>query len=61
MDTEDAPGSTDDIHNSDEQLEELSDEDQQLDLNDLKDDIDDDIQDAVQKLTIPQLMKKLNR
>ena len=49
MDTEDAPGSTDDIHNSDEQLENLSDEDQQLDLNDLKDDIDVDIQDAVQK------------
>ena len=49
MDTEDAPGSTDDIHNSDEQLEELSDEDQQLDLKDLKVNIDDDIQDAVQK------------
>ena len=49
MDTEDAPGSTDDIHNSDEQLEELSDEDQQLDLKDLKDDVDIDIQDAVQK------------
>ena len=49
MDTEDAPGSTDDIHNSDEQLEELSDEDQQLDLKDLKDDIDVDIQDVVQK------------
>ena len=49
MDTEDAPGSTDDIHNSDEQLEKLSDEDQQLDFNDLKDDIDIDIQDAVQK------------
>ena len=49
MDTEDAPGSTDDIHNSDEQLEELSNEDQQLDLKDLKDDIDIDIQDAVQK------------
>ena len=49
MDTEDAPGSTDDIHNSDEQLEELSDEDQQLDLKDLKVDIDVDIQDAVQK------------
>lgn len=49
MDTEDAPGSTDDIHNSDEQLEELSDEDQQLDLKDLKDDIDVDIQDALQK------------
>ena len=49
MDTEDAPGSTDDIHNSDEQLEELSDDDQQLDLNDLKDEIDVDIQDAVQK------------
>lgn len=49
MDTEDAPGSTDDIHNSDEKLEELSDEDQQLDLKDLKDDIDVDIQDAVQK------------
>ena len=49
MDSEDAPGSTDDIHNSDEQLEELSDEDQQLDLKDLKDDIDIDIQDAVQK------------
>ena len=49
MDTEDAPGSTDDIHNSDEQLEELSDEDQQLDLKDLKDDIDVDIQEAVQK------------
>ena len=48
MDTEDAPGSTDDIHNSDEQLEELSDEDQQLDLKDLKDDIDVDIQEAVQ-------------
>ena len=49
IDTEDAPGSTDDIHNSDEQLENLSDEDQQLDLKDLKDDIDVDIQDAVQK------------
>ena len=49
MDTEDAPGSTDDIHNSNEQLEELSDEDQQLDLKDLKDEIDVDIQDAVQK------------
>ena len=49
MDTEDSPGSTDDIHNSDEQLEELSNEDQQLDLKDLKDDIDVDIQDAVQK------------
>ena len=49
MDTEDAPGSTDDIHNSDEQLEELSDEDQQLDLKDLKDDIDVDIQEALQK------------
>ena len=49
MNSEDAPGSTDDIHNSDEQLEELSDEDQQLDLKDLKDDIDIDIQDAVQK------------
>ena len=49
MDTEDAPGSTDDIHNSDEQLEELSDEDQQLDLKDLKVDIDVDIQDAMQK------------
>ena len=49
MDTEDAPGSTDDIHNSDEQLEELFDEDQQLDLKDLKDDIDVDIQEAVQK------------
>ena len=49
IDIEDAPGSTDDIHNSDEQLEELSDEDQQLDLKDLKDDIDVDIQDAVQK------------
>lgn len=49
MDTEDAPGSTDDIHNSDEKLEELSDEGQQLDLKDLKDDIDVDIQDAVQK------------
>ena len=49
MDTEDAPGSTDDIHNSDVQSEELSDEDQQLDLKDLKDDIDVDIQDAVQK------------
>ena len=49
MDTEDAPGSNDDIHNSDEQLEELSDEDQQLDLKDLKDDIDVDIQDAVQR------------
>ena len=49
MVTEDAPGSTDDIHNSDEQLEELSDEGQQLDLKDLKDDIDVDIQDAVQK------------
>ena len=49
MVTEDAPGSTDDIHNSDEKLEELSDEDQQLDLKDLKDDIDVDIQDAVQK------------
>ena len=49
MDTEDAPGSTDDIHNSDEQLEDLSDEDQQLDLKDLKVDIDVDIQDAVQK------------
>ena len=49
MDTEDSPGSTDDIHNSDEQLEELSDEDQQLDLKDLKDDIDVDIQNAVKK------------
>ena len=49
IDTEDATGSTDDIHNSDEQLEELSDEDQQLDLKDLKDDVDIDIQDAVQK------------
>ena len=49
MDTEDAPVSTDDIHNSDEKLEELSDEGQQLDLKDLKDDIDVDIQDAVQK------------
>jgi len=49
IDTEDAPGSTDDIHNSDEQLEELSDVDQQLDLKDLKDDIDVDIQDAVKK------------
>ena len=49
MDTEDSPGSTDEIHNSDEQLEELSDDDQQLDLNDLKDEIDVDIQDAVQK------------
>ena len=49
MDTEDALGSNDDIHNSDEQLEELSNEDQQLDLKDLKDDIDVDIQDAVQK------------
>ena len=49
IDTEDAPGSTDDIHNSDEQLEELSDEDQQLDLKDLKDDIDVDIQDAMKK------------
>ena len=49
MVTEDAPGSTDDIHNSDEQLEELSDEDQQLDLKDLKVDIDVDIQDAMQK------------
>ena len=49
IDIEDAPGSTDDIHNSDEQLEELSDDDQQLDLNDLKDEIDVDIQDAVQK------------
>ena len=49
IDIEDAPGSTDDIHNSDEQLEELSNEDQQLDLKDLKDDIDVDIQDAVQK------------
>ena len=49
MDTEDAPGSTDDIHNSDEKLEELSDEDQQMDFKDLKDDIDVDIQDAVQK------------
>ena len=49
MDTEDAPGSTDDIHNSDEQLEELSDEDQQMDFKDLKDDIEVDIQDAVQK------------
>ena len=49
MDNEDAPGSSDDIHNSDEKLEELSDEDQQLDLKDLKDDIDVDIQDAVQK------------
>ena len=49
MDTEDAPRSTDDIHNSDEKLEELSDEGQQLDLKDLKDDIDVDIQDAVQK------------
>ena len=49
IDTEDAPGSTDDIHNSDEQLENLSDEDQQLDLKDLKDDIDVDIQDAVQR------------
>ena len=49
MDTEDAPGSTDDIHNSDEQLEELSDEDQQLDLKDLKDGIDVEIQDAVKK------------
>ena len=47
--TEDAPGSTDDIHNSDEKLEELSDEDQQMDFKDLKDDIDVDIQDAVQK------------
>ena len=49
MDTEDAPGSTDDIHNSDEQLEKLSDEDQQLDLKDFKDDINVDIQDAVKK------------
>ena len=49
MDNEDAPGSSDDIHNSDEQLEELSDEDQQMDFKDLKDDIDVDIQDAVQK------------
>ena len=49
MVTEDAPGSTDDIHNSDEKLEELSDEDQQLDLKDLKVDIDVDIQDAMQK------------
>ena len=49
MDTEDATGSTDDIHNSDEQLEELSDEEQQLDLKDLKDDIDVEIQDAVKK------------
>ncbi len=49
IDTEDAPGSTDDIHNSDEQLEELSDENQQVDLENLKDDIDVDIQDAVQK------------
>ena len=49
IDTEDAPGSTDDIHNSDEQLEELSDEEQQLDLKDLKDDIDVEIQDAVKK------------
>ena len=49
MDTEDAPGSTDDIHNSDEQLEELSDENQQVDLENLKDDIDVDIQDAVKK------------
>ena len=49
IDTEDAPGSTDDIHNSDEQLEELSDVDQQLDLKDLKDDIDVEIQDAVKK------------
>ena len=49
IDIEDAPGSTDDIHNSDEQLEELSDEDQQMDFKDLKDDIDVDIQDAVQK------------
>ena len=49
MDTEDAPRSTDDIHNSDEKLEELSDEGQQLDLKDLKDDIDVDIQDAMQK------------
>ena len=49
IDTEDAPGSTDDIHNSDEQLEELSDENQQVDLENLKDDIDVDIQDAVKK------------
>ena len=48
-DIEDMPGSTDDIHDSDEQLEDLTNEDQQLDLKDLKDNIDVDIQDAIQK------------
>ena len=46
IDSEDAPGSTDDIHNSDEHSDDFSNEDQELNLKDLKDDIDLNIQDA---------------
>ena len=46
IDSEDAPGSTDDIHNSDEHSDDFSNEDQELNLKDLKDDIDLNIQEA---------------
>ncbi|MDA9754960.1 cobalt chelatase [Gammaproteobacteria bacterium] len=46
IDSEDAPGSTDDIHNSDEHSDDFSNEDQELNLKDLKDDIDLDIQET---------------
>ncbi len=46
IDSEDSPGSTDDIHNSDEHSDDFSNEDQELNLKDLKDDIDPNIQEA---------------
>ena len=46
IDSEDAPGSTDDIHNSDEHSDDFSNEDQELNLKDLKDDIDLNVQEA---------------
>lgn len=49
IDSEDAPGSTDDIQNSNEQSNDFSAEDQELNLKDFKDDIDVDIQESVEK------------
>ena len=49
IDSEDAPGSTDDIQNSNEQSNDFSEEDQELNLKDFKDDIDVDIQESVEK------------
>ena len=49
IDSEDAPGSTDDIQNSNEQSNDFSAEDQELNLKDFKDDIDVDIQESIEK------------